>query len=287
VTRLGYYSPGATQPNFPATLPSSLLAQLRGIPGVRAITLARSDQSQFPGGGFDEGVVTCADLARTPALGRCPAGARVVRLGDRFNSLTSASRTVWPPVAITLDRFRKLPVQTIAVDATGSPAAVERARTIIELAYPLRYLPLTVAEDNAMSGKVTRTRQYSQLVDVVIVASLPIAGCSLAVSVAAGLADRRRPFSLLRLSGAPLAMLRRVVGLEGAVPLIGIAALSILVGFGTAGMFVRSQLSETLQAPPASYYPLTAAGLLAALLIIASTLPLLSRVTGPEAARND
>ncbi len=38
--------------------------------------------------------------------------------------------------------------------------------------------------------------------------------------VAAGLADRKRPFSLLRLTGARLATLRRVVALEGAVPLL-------------------------------------------------------------------
>ena len=33
----------------------------------------------------------------------------------------------------------------------------------------------------------------------------------LAAAIAAGLADRKRPFSLLRLTGARLAMLRRVV----------------------------------------------------------------------------
>ena len=49
---------------------------------------------------------------------------------------------------------------------------------------------------------------------MVILVSLPIAGCSLAVSVAAGLTDRKRPFSLLRLTGAPLGVLRRVVALE-------------------------------------------------------------------------
>jgi hypothetical protein len=46
--------------------------------------------------------------------------------------------------------------------------------------------------------------------------ALPIAGCS----VVAGLNDRKRPFSWLRLTGAPLSMLRRVVALENAVPLL-------------------------------------------------------------------
>jgi hypothetical protein len=40
---------------------------------------------------------------------------------------------------------------------------------------------------------------------VVILVSLPIAGCSLAAGIAAGIADRKRPFSLLRLTapGSP------------------------------------------------------------------------------------
>lgn len=59
-----------------------------------------------------------------------------------------------------------------------------------------------------------------QIANVVIVASLVIAGCSLAVSVTAGISDRKRPFSLLRLAGAPLRVLRRMVVLEAAVPLL-------------------------------------------------------------------
>jgi FtsX-like permease family protein len=122
---------------------------------------------------------------------------------------------------------------------------------------------------------------------VIVLASLPIAGCSLAVSVAGGLTDRKRPFSLLRLTGAPLAMLRRVVALESAVPLIAIAVLSTAAGLLTAGLFVRSQLSETLHPPGAQYYLIVGAGLVVSLAIIASTLPLLERITGAETARNE
>ena len=56
-----------------------------------------------------------------------------------------------------------------------------------------------------------------------ILVSPPIAGCTLAAGIAAGLADRKRPFSPLRLTGARLATLRRVVALEGAVPLLAVA----------------------------------------------------------------
>jgi predicted lysophospholipase L1 biosynthesis ABC-type transport system permease subunit len=128
---------------------------------------------------------------------------------------------------------------------------------------------------------------FQQLANVVILASLPIAGCSLAVSVAGGLTDRRRPFSMLRLTGMRLAELRRVVLLESAVPLVVVAALAIGMGFLAAELFLRSQLGYTLVSPGLTYAVLVVAGLAGSLGIIASTMPLLRRITGPETARND
>ncbi|MFD0575340.1 FtsX-like permease family protein [Dactylosporangium darangshiense] len=107
------------------------------------------------------------------------------------------------------------------------------------------------------------------------------------MSVAAGISDRRRPFSLLRLTGVPLRMLRRVVALESAVPLLAVAVLASVTGFGAAQLFLRAQMDYTLSPPGWSFYALAATGLAVSLAIIASTLPLLERVTGPETARNE
>ncbi len=128
---------------------------------------------------------------------------------------------------------------------------------------------------------------YRQLADVVMLTSLPIAGCSLAVNIAGGLAERKRPFSLLRLAGSPLGMLRRVITLEGAVPLVITAVVSIGAGLLTAQLFLRAQLHETLHAPGLQFYLVITAGLVASLAVIASTLPILNRLTGPDVARND
>ena len=49
-------------------------------------------------------------------------------------------------------------------------------------------------------------------------------------------------------------MLRRVVTLESAVPLLVVAVLSIAVGFGGAALFLRAQLHYTLQPPGPGYY---------------------------------
>jgi predicted lysophospholipase L1 biosynthesis ABC-type transport system permease subunit len=176
-----------------------------------------------------------------------------------------------------------MPVMSLVVATDGSTAAVERTRTVLELAYPQTGAPATVANWQAQDGK--QTAAYQQLADVVIIASLPIAGCTLAVSVVAGLNERRRPFSLLRLTGAPLRTLRRIVLLESAVPLLLAAAAAVAAGLLTAGLFVRSQLSETLQPPDPAFFGVVAAGLFLSLSIILSTLPALHRLSAPEAAR--
>jgi hypothetical protein len=77
---------------------------------------------------------------------------------------------------------------------------------------------------------------------VVILTSLTIAGCALATSLAGGLADRKRPFSLLRLTGARLGMLRRVIVLESAVPLLAVAAVAIGAGCGASAMYATMEM---------------------------------------------
>ncbi len=120
-----------------------------------------------------------------------------------------------------------------------------------------------------------------------IVASLLIVGCSLAVSVAAGIGDRKCPFSLLRLTGVPVQLLHRIVALAAAVPLIVISVLSAGIGLVAAGLFLHSELGVTLQVPGIGYYAIVLA-LAASLAVIAATpLPIIERVTGPEVARNE
>jgi hypothetical protein len=128
---------------------------------------------------------------------------------------------------------------------------------------------------------------YQQLANVVILVSLPIAGCTLAAGIAAGLADRKRPFSLLRLTGARLATLRRVVALEGAAPLLSVAAVAIGTGFAAAALYASEAQNHAMVTPGAAYCFLTATGIVVSPGIIGATFPLLARITGPEVARNE
>jgi hypothetical protein len=161
-------------------------------------------------------VVSCAQLAAVPALGRCPAGATAaVFPADGFaGPLYGVDATVitWPAANVRATRLDSLAVDAIDVATNGTVPAVEQARTVLENAhaYPA-YLadgaPSTVGELITQSNPTNSG--YQQLANTVILVSLPIAGCTLAAGIAAGLADRKRPFSMLRLTGARLAMLRR------------------------------------------------------------------------------
>jgi hypothetical protein len=125
------------------------------------------------------------------------------------------------------------------------------------------------------------------MTDVIVVASLIIAACSLAVNVAAGLGERKRPFSLLRLTGVSTGVLQRVVALESALPLLLVAVVSIVVGLVAAALYLSSQAGIAFRIPGIMYWATVLGGLAAALAIIALTFPLLNRITGPEAARNE
>ncbi len=276
------------------SLPAGLLTQLHSQPGVTGVSIVhalskpRTDRSGLvpyqP-----RGLVACDELARTPSIGRCLAGATAVVVqaqAQGTDSLGASSRT-WPTSTISPARLAALPVQYVVVATNGSTQAIEQARTTLERAYPVLYSPETIAEGQSLSFTAQRTAEFRQLADVVILASLPIAGCSLAVSVIAGIGDRKRPFSLLRLTGAPLSLLRRVIAIESALPLLATAVIAIATGFLAAGLFLNSQLSESLRAPGTGYYLTVAAGLAASLGIIGTTLPLLARMTGPETARNE
>jgi predicted lysophospholipase L1 biosynthesis ABC-type transport system permease subunit len=152
----------------------------------------------------------------------------------------------WPAVNISPQRLGALDTYMLLV-ATDGPQAVEQARTVLWNAYPDYPTPETFAEQ--APGQPRLDREYQQLADVIVLVSLVIAGCTLATAVAGGLAERKRPFSLLRLTGAPLGLLQRVVALESAVPLVVTAAVSIGVGFAASAMFAKAQLERPMAGP--------------------------------------
>ena len=284
---------GFSTSNCPASaqvpsVPAHVLAGLRATPGVRSVTLVHQASSQGPlGNSF--GLVACDQLARTPAIGKCAPGTSVASIGYFLSELlghnSHASSTVWPSAQRSAAGLAKLPVNAVVVATNGSSSALERARTTLERAFPFQGTPVAVDAFDPSTARLLAMIQ--DMTDVVIVASLVIAACSLAVNIAAGLGERKRPFSLLRLTGVPTGLLHRVVALESALPLLLVAAVSIVVGLVSAALYLHSQVGIAFSIPGITYWATVAAGLAVSLAIIASTFPLLSRITGPEVARNE
>ena len=271
-----------------ASVPPSVLHELRATPGVQGVALVHEAPNQTQGG-RSFGVVACGELAKTPAIGRCAPRATVASVGYFLSKVlghtANASTTTWPSWNLSATQLASLPVSAVVVATNGSSAAIERVRTELERAFPLQGTPVNVEALDPSTARLLTMIQA--MTDVIIVASLIIAACSLAVNIAAGLTERRRPFSLLRLTGVPRKLLHRVVTLESALPLLLVATVSIVVGLLAAALYLHSQVGLAFSLPGFSYWTTVIGGLAASMAIIAATFPILDRITGPEVARNE
>jgi hypothetical protein len=137
-------------------------------------------------------------------------------------------------------------------------------------------------------------KNIERVVLAIVALILIVAGCSLAVSVAGSLLDRKRPFTLLRLSGTPLKTLTRVVLLESIVPLVSATVVAAGVAIAIAEPPLRSVFAANLGThqnfasaahPNLGYYITMLGGLALSALVVLATMPLLNRITRPENAR--
>ena len=271
-----------------ASVSPSVLKKLRATPGVQGVAVIHEAPNQTQEG-RSFGVVACDELAMTPAIGRCAPRATVASVGYFLSKVlghtANASTTTWPSWNLSVTHLASIPVSAVVVSTNGSSGAIERVRTELERAFPLQGTPITVEALDPSTARLLTMIQA--MTEVIIVASLIIAACSLAVNVAAGLTERRRPFSLLRLTGVPRKLLHRVVTLESALPLLLVAAVSIVVGLLAAALYLHSQVGLAFSLPGFSYWITVIGGLAASMAIIAATFPILDRITGPEIARNE
>jgi hypothetical protein len=292
--------PGGTrrvQPHGAPSLygPQELIARLRGLDGVRVVlpiyTLASASDGSAAGAqsvGDPRGLVAAADWDRLGVYGkvRGAAGAAVVVPADQLLNGDLTARSSWAPAGVPAAGLAARPMKALLVTTDGSELSVERVRTALEAALPAYSPPVAASHLGDSSRALISLLQ--RMVDVGIILSLVIAGCSLAVSVAGGLIERKRPFTLLRLTGMPLANLRRVVVLEAAVPLVLVALVSAAAGFAAADFILRATPNGFGVSPPSGgYYGIMGGGLVAALAVVCATLPLLGRLTELQTSRTE
>ena len=113
--------------------------------------------------------------------------------------------------------------------------------------------------------------------------TLLVAGCSLAATAGGSLVERKRPLTLLRVTGTATSTLYRVVCLEAVLPLDAATLVAACIAYDTAVLAVRTLAPGGTPAPTLGhvYYLTMSAGLVAALLVIIASLPPLRRITGP------
>jgi hypothetical protein len=304
----------------------AVVDQLQAIPGAHVVPIyvnpginthgspSPSGPNGSPGssGGSanDDSVLPCGALRALPAIGRCPAGARAA-YANAFGLFTDNPLFVYrnlPLVgprgpAAALDPAH-LTLRALLVRTNG-PATLERVRTALTRIDET--IPMGIKGESSLAlwqmgglapetfGEVAQIRNnddanLEHVILVLLGLTLLVAGCSLAVAVGGSLVERKRPFTLLRVSGTPESSLRRVVLLEAALPLLGAAVVAALVGAFIARPFIESLSSFSrnpihVPYPSPIYFVTMVAGLLACLAVVLATLPLLGRITRPDAVR--
>jgi hypothetical protein len=294
-----------------------LLKGLGGIPGASAYPLytlqppaSAQNGPQGGGGGGLAGngnednpqqyfngyaAVSCASLSGLADLGRCAPGVKAVQVPD--NSLfgdnpkydTAAIASAHSP-AYT-GNLTTLPLQAVLVKVHNA-ATLERVRTYLAVNAPPQVgdygtptPPRTFGE--TLQIRTARAATVEKIIYAVVALTLIVADCSLAVAVGGGLVDRKRPFTLLRVSGTQTGVLSRVVLYEAAVPLLAAAVVAAAIAYGTALMaFLRlAPVGTAVPQLGRDYFEIMGIGLLAAFGVITLTLPLLRRMTAPATIR--
>ncbi len=241
--------------------------------------------------------VSCADMRAVGALGQCAAGVKVVQVLDDSLFNDNPIYDTKPIVSATTQPYTgdltTLPLQTVLVKV-NSPTTLERVRTYLAVNAPPQVgggygasptPPRTFGE--TLQIRLARATTFEKILYAAVALTLIVAGCSLAVSVGGGLVDRKRPFTLLRVSGTPVNVLSRVVLFEAAVPLVAATVVAAAIAYGTSLLAVL-RLAPVGTAIPQlgrDYYTIMGIGLVVAFGVITLTLPLLRRMTAPSTIR--
>ncbi|MEU1390495.1 MULTISPECIES: FtsX-like permease family protein [unclassified Nonomuraea] len=271
---------------------AELVARLRAYPGVGVLPIhaAKEEENRV----IDperppppRAVVACADLARFPALGQCPPGARAV--AGRFDRVVEADNPLTIDKLIPLAGPDSEPVSADGLNLASvlvtmaDPATLEEIRTL--LAGQSTGPPMTF--DEVAQVRAALYTQAENIALAMVALTLLAGGCSLLVAVGGGLVERRQPFTLLRLAGTPGCTLGAVVLLESALPLVLAAVVAAGAGFGVAAPVIDALAMKgaSLAMPGPAYFAGVGGGLVASLLVISTVLPLLRRMTSPDNAR--
>jgi ABC-type antimicrobial peptide transport system permease subunit len=281
---------------LPPATAATLLRELAVFSGATVIPVYSVPSGLNLGHGFgpaqNNAIVSCAGLRELAVLGQCAPGRQAVRastgnliFSDNPYYSTQPIASVSSPAAST--NVSKLYLQAVLIKVRNA-ATLERVRTFLvthTAQSASGTAPRTFGEAIQARQGVADTVQ--RLIDVAVVLTLIVAGCSLAVAVGGSLVERKRPFTLLRVTGTPTSALYRVVFLEAVFPLAAATIVAAGTAYGISVLTVQKMApaGTPLPVPGHVYYVTMAVGLAASLLVILTSLPLLGRITGPGNVR--
>jgi hypothetical protein len=239
-----------------------------------------------------DSIISCASLKGLAVLGHCAPGLTAVEV-SATNLLYSDNPTFsTKPIANASNpavsgNFSGLYLEAVLVRVNG-PATLERVRTFLDThtnQISAGTPPKTYGEQ--VQIRLAYATTLSRLVYIAVALTLLVAGCSLAVTVGGNLVERKRPFTLLRVSGTPNATLYRVVLLEAVLPLAAATVVAAGTAYGIAVLIVDKLAPAGTPTPTLGglYFSIMGIGLLISLLVIVVTMPVLGRLTGPSNVR--
>ncbi len=229
-------------------------------------------------------------ISRLPGAGQyyaSPALANTANMIFSDNPRYSTQPIAGPSSPAASPDMSKLYLQAVLVKVNGA-ATLERVRTFLvthTAQSASGTAPRTFGE--AVQARAAVTDTIRRLLDIAVTLTLVVAGCSLAVSVGGSLTERKRPFTLLRVTGTPTSTLYRVVLAEAVLPLTAATVIAAGVGYVIAVLTVGTlaPAGRPMPVPGHTYFLTMGAGLIAAFLVILASLPLLRRITSPETVR--
>lgn len=281
---------------------SELIKKIESFSGTSVVPMY--DNSSY------SNVFDCASLKKLPILGTCPPGLKYDGIGGSNSStllftdnpifVNRALPVINPNSQGTSSNLTDLYLQAVFIK-TNNSNTLERVRTFLTnydltLQLGANGAGLTGWQMGDLEpetfGEVAQIRNnddtnIEHVIFAVTAITILIAGCSLAVNTGGSIVERKRPFTLLRLSGTSTSTLIGVVMLEAALPLLVASLFAAIIGFIVVIPILAAIKPPdiNIQPPEVAYYLTVLAGLIVSLLIISATLPLLKRVTNPDSAR--
>jgi FtsX-like permease family len=306
VLRVSFNSPSAGFGSMPGSglrpqLAAQMLGRVRSYPGTSALPVyLYGPQNGYLSceGNYDcgpsIGIVNCRDIGRSFLfMVRCSPHAAAVQV--QFGLFLVTNNVLFtrlplstsPAPAGAGESLRSMHMAEVLVIAKNA-STLEKIRTFMG-AYTAAAGSANVPET---FGEVARTRAavFSEIETIalaVVAVTLVVAGCSVAVSAGGGLMERKRPFTLLRVTGAQLPVLYRVVLWESVLPLILTAVVAAAAGLGTAASILRllGPRAGSVTLPGPVYFLTLGCALAVSFAVLLATLPVLKRITVPDEMR--